>query len=97
MFGQKFTELKEVFGKMQKQYQVTLKSATGQYRPVSTIVTIEQTTDDNKLLDPVEKKNIINKGIIRICQQRYWNSRDVKKWGYAKVIAREYPPKQEQK
>lgn len=95
MFGQKSTEWKEVFGKMQKQYQVTLKCATGQYRPVSTIVTIEQTTGDNKLLDPIEKKSIINKGIIRICQQRYWNSRDVKKWGYTKVIAREYPPKQE--
>lgn len=81
---------------MKKQYQVTLKCATGQYRPVSTIVTIEQTHDDNLLLDTNRKKEIVHKGIIKICQQRYWNSRDVKKWGYTKVIAREYPPKQEQ-
>ena len=82
---------------MQKQYQVTMICATGQYRPVSTIVTIEQTHDDNLLLDTNRKKEIIHKGIIKICQKKYWTSRDVKQYGYKKVKVREYPPKQEQK
>ena len=62
---------------MQKQYQVTMVCATGQYRPVSTIVTIEQSNDDNLLLNPKKKKEIIDKGIVRICQKRYWTSREV--------------------
>ena len=81
---------------MKKQYQVTMMCATGQYRPVSTIVTIEQETNVNLLLDTDEKHKIINQGIVRICQRRLWNNRDVKKYGYTKVKAREYPPKQEQ-
>ena len=75
---------------MQKQYQVTMVCATGQYRPVSTIVTIEQSNDDNLLLDPDKKKEIIQKGVVRICQQRYWTKRDVAKYGYTRVRARVY-------
>ena len=71
-------------------YQVTMYCTTGQYRPVSTIVTIEQENDDNLLLNPKKKKEIIDKGIIRICQKRYWTSRDVIKYGYTKVKARVY-------
>ena len=95
MFGQKSTKWKEVLGKMKKQYQITLICATGQYRPVSTIVTIEQDNEDNLLLTE-QKKDIINKGIVRICQQRYWTKRDMMKYGYTKVKTREYPPKQGQ-
>lgn len=95
MFGQKSTRWKEVIGKMKKQYQVTLICATGQYRPVSTIVTIEQENDVNLLLDTDKKHKIINQGIVHICQQRLWNSRDIKKYGYTRVKSREYPPKQE--
>ena len=75
---------------MKKQYQVTLICATGQYRPVSTIVAIEQSNDDNLLLDPNKKKEIIQKGVIRICQQRYWTDRDRKKKAYTKVKTRVY-------
>lgn len=75
---------------MQKQYQVTMVCATGQYRPVSTIVTIEQDSEDNLLLNPKKKKEIIDKGIIRICQKRYWTSREVVQYGYTKVKARVY-------
>lgn len=75
---------------MQKQYQVTMVCATGRYRPVSTIVTIEQTHDDNLLLDANRKKEIIHKGIIKICQKRYWTSREVVQYGYTKVKARVY-------
>lgn len=75
---------------MQKQYQVTMVCATGRYRPVSTIVTIEQENEDNLLLNPKKKKEIIDKGIIRICQKRYWTSREVVQYGYTKVKARVY-------
>ena len=81
---------------MQKQYQVTMYCITGQYRPVSTIVTIEQENDVNLLLDIDKKHKIINQGIVHICQRRLWSSRDIKKYGYTRVKAREYPPKQEQ-
>ena len=71
-------------------YQVTMYCVTGQYRPVSTIVTIEQENDDNLLLNPKKKKEIIDKGIVRICQKRHWTSREVIQYGYIKVKAREY-------
>ena len=71
-------------------YQVTMYCVTGQYRPVSTIVTIEQENDDNLLLNPKKKKEIIDKGIVRICQKRHWTSREVIQYGYIKVKARIY-------
>lgn len=75
---------------MQKQYQVTMVCATGQYRPVSTIVTIEQENDENLLLNPEQKAHILADGIRRVCQQRLWTKRDVAKYGYTKVRARVY-------
>ena len=75
---------------MKKQYQVTLICATGQYRPVSTIVTIEQESNDNLLLDLNKKQEIIQKGVVRICQQRYWTDRDRRKYVYTRVKARVY-------
>ena len=75
---------------MKKQYQVTLICATGQYRPVSTIVTRDQENDENMLLDPKKKQAIITQGVVRICQQRYWTDRDRKKYGYTKVKTRVY-------
>lgn len=75
---------------MKKQYQVTMYCATGQYRPVSTIVTIEQENDENLLLDPEQKARMIANGIRRICQQRLWTKRDVAKYEYTKVRARVY-------
>lgn len=71
-------------------YQVTMYCATGQYRPVSTIVTIEQKNDDNLLLDPEQKAHIIANGIRRICQQRLWTKHEVMKYGYTRVRARVY-------
>lgn len=75
---------------MKKKYQVTMYCVTGQYKPISTIVTIEQTHDDNLLLDVNRKKEIINKGVVAICHKKYWTARDVKKYSYTKVRAREY-------
>ena len=65
------------------QYQVTLTTTTGKYKPVSCIVTTDLTLEDNK-------KEIINKGIVKICQKRYWTQRDLKKYGYLKAKVREY-------
>lgn len=75
---------------MKKRYQVTLYCTTGQYKPISTIVTIEQIDESNLLLDKDSKKDIINKGVIAICAKRCWSSRDVMKYNYTKVKAREY-------
>lgn len=65
------------------QYQVTLNTTTGKYKPVSCIITTDLTLEDNK-------KEIINKGIIKICQKRYWTQMDLKKYGYLKAKVREY-------
>lgn len=64
-----------------KQYQVTLYCSTGQYRPVSCIVTVAETT---------ERKEIITKGIIKICQKRLWQNADLKKYHYTQCKVREW-------
>lgn len=65
------------------QYQVTLNTIDGKYKPVSCIITTELTLEDNK-------KEIINKGVVKICQKRYWTQRDLKKYGYLKAKVRVY-------
>ena len=74
---------------MIKRYQVTMYCSTNQYKPISTIVSIEQQTDNNLLLTN-KKQEIINKGIVKICQKRYWTQRDIKKYNYTKVKSRVY-------
>lgn len=71
-------------GKIMLNYQVTLTSTTGQYKAVSTIVKAEKITTKE------EKQRVINKGIIKIAQQRRWTNTDLKKFGYTKVKIREY-------
>ena len=65
------------------QYQVTLTDMMGKYKPVSCIITTELTLENNK-------KDIINKGIVKICQKRYWTQRDLKRYGYLKAKVRVY-------
>ncbi len=65
------------------QYQVTLTDMLGKYKPVSCIITTELTLTENK-------KEIINKGIVKICQKRYWTQRDLKRYGYLKAKVRVY-------
>ena len=74
---------------MIKKYQITMYCSTNQYKPISTIVSIEQQTDDNLLLTN-KKQEIINKGIVKICQKRYWTKRDIQQYNYTRVKAREY-------
>lgn len=75
---------------MKKAYQVTLVCTTGQYRPVSCVVEMEQNSDCNLLLDREQKKIIINKGVQKICVKRYWTNTDLKKYNYLRVKTREY-------
>lgn len=50
---------------------------------MSCIITTDLTLKDNK-------KEIINKGVVKICQKRYWTQRDLKNYGYTKAKVREY-------
>ena len=66
---------------MMKQYQVTLICENGKYRPVSTIVTMEENSD---------KREVIKTGQKKIMAQRYWTAADLIKCGYTKCKVREY-------
>ena len=74
---------------MIKEYQVTLSSASGKYKPVSCIVK----KDSKEVLEKgrdIFIKELQQQGIIKICQKRLWNNLDLKKYGYTKVKVREY-------
>ena len=66
---------------MKKQYQVTLICENGKYKPVSTIVTMEETTD---------RKAIMREGQKKIMIKRYWSMADLASYGYTKGKIREY-------
>ena len=66
---------------MKKQYQVTLICENGKYKPVSTIVTMEETTDSRAIMREGQKKIMI---------KRYWSMADLTKYGYTKGKIREY-------
>lgn len=66
---------------MKKQYQVTLMCNNGKYKPVSTIVSLEETND---------KKAIMREGQRKIMIQRYWTMADLKRYGYTSGKVREY-------
>ena len=66
---------------MKKQYQVTLICENGKYKPVSTIVTMEETTD---------RKAIMREGQKKIMIKRYWSMADLTRYGYTKGKIREY-------
>lgn len=66
---------------MKKQYQVTLICESGKYKPVSTIVTMEETTD---------RRAIMREGQKKIMIKRYWSMADLTRYGYTKGKIREY-------
>ena len=66
---------------MNKHYQVTLSCENGKYKPVSTIVTMEETTD---------RKAIMREGQKKIMIKRYWSMADLTRYGYTKGKIREY-------
>lgn len=74
---------------MIKEYQITLTSTSGKYKPVSCIVK----KDSKEVLEKgrdIFIKELQQQGIIKICQKRLWNNSDLKKYGYTKVKVREY-------
>ena len=75
---------------MKKQYQVTLISATGKYKPISCIITREQATNDDLSLDKEVRKTLITLGTQKICNQRLWQKRELLQFGYTKAKVREY-------
>lgn len=75
---------------IEKTYQVTLLNKTGQYKPVSCLVKINQNEDVDLTTSSVEKKKILNKGIEKICVKRYWRSADLKRYGYTNAKVRVY-------
>jgi len=74
---------------MLKEYQVTLICATGKYKPVSCII-----KKDNELLKTMSKEEFLKlikkEGISKICQKRYWGTRELTQYGYTKTKVREY-------
>ena len=73
---------------MVKEFQVTLISTIGKYKPVSCIVKVD--TKEMLKVGSTFVKDIQTKGIIKICQQRLWTNADLKKYGYTKVKVRQY-------
>lgn len=72
-------------------YQVTLYCSTEQYRPISTIITMQQENEEeNLLLNEKKKQEIITKGITKICQKKYWTTREMKQYHYTRVKVRQY-------
>ena len=68
-------------------YQITMYNTTNQYKPISTIVTTDKEID---LMNKEERMVVVNKGIVRICQKKYWTKADVQKYGYTKTKVRKY-------
>lgn len=69
------------------EYQVTLFSTTGRYKPVSTII---RRKEECNIADPAIQKQLLNDGTVKICANRGWNGRDLKLYGYVKGKIRIY-------
>ena len=76
---------------MVQDYQVTLIDKNKKYRPVSAIVKIEQADSSIDLtLDEKRKKEIISKGIVKICQKRGWGKLELQVYNYLTALVRKY-------
>ena len=64
-----------------KEYQVTLMCNNGKYKPISTIIKVEDTATAD---------DIRTKGIQSICFKKQWGKAELKSYGYTKVKARVY-------
>ena len=75
---------------MKIKYQVTLFDKSNKVRPVSTLVLDEEGLDlQNKEI----RTALINKGVIQICQKRYWTKTDLKKYNLLAAKVRIYEEK----
>lgn len=71
------------------EYQVTLICASNKYRPVSAIVKASD-KESFDLNNREDKKEIIKRGIQKICIARSWGSRELKLYEYTKSKVRVY-------
>ena len=69
-----------------KKYQVTLKCTSNKYKPVSCIIEAENAD----LANPQVVQTLVAAGTKKICIQRLWGKNDLVKYGYTKVMVREY-------
>lgn len=74
---------------MLKEYQITMMCTTGQYRPVSCIIKKDSAELKTKGQEAFLKE-LKQQGIVKICQQRYWDGADLKRYGYTRIKVREY-------
>ena len=76
---------------MIKEYQVTLFCTTNQYKPVSCIIKRNQTIDEDLSKNKESKRLLINEGVKKICNKKYWSKTDVfSKYNYTKAKVRLY-------
>lgn len=67
------------------QIQVTLSTENGKYKPITTLIDVASVKDFN-----TNQKEYIRKAKIRMCVQRYWDGKDLQKYGYTKLSVRVY-------
>ena len=65
--------------------QYTLFCVTGQYKPVSTLINVEDIKYFNTHQAEYQKK-----AVEKICMQRRWTTRELTKYGYTKIKCRKY-------
>ena len=73
---------------MIKKYQVTLFCPSGEYKPVACIVNYEQKNNDDLTKEKSSKLDIQRKGVIKICQKRYWSKADLIRFNFTKCKIR---------
>lgn len=61
------------------EYQVTLFSKDGKYKPISALV---KKSDPIDLKDKTTVKNLLVEGTIKICQKRLWQKETLLRYGY---------------
>lgn len=67
------------------QIQVTLFDKQGRYRPVSTLVNVDNVEYFNQ-----HREKIKTKAVTKICVQRSWTKRELKEYGYTTCKVRVY-------
>lgn len=68
--------------------KVTVVSDKGR-RPVSTLITVNSIADWN-----AHSKGYKQRALQNICAKKYWDSRDLKMYGYSKIKAEIYTPQE---
>ena len=65
--------------------QVTLFDVTGKYKPISTLIEVESVEYYKE-----HSKEVKQKAIQKICNQRYLSGKELVKLGYKKIKVRNY-------